>query len=68
MLRKTFIRLVMIMAVATTSLVVFAAWQNSQTSSTESCESKKDEESKPKKNEFLILESIGRTLMSTANY
>lgn len=56
------------MVVAMGSLVAFAAWQNSRSSVTESCDANKEEEKQPRKNEFLILESIGRTLMSTATY
>jgi len=65
MFRKTFIRLILVIAVATTTLIVFAARQNAENSRNESCEAKKDGEPGKYRNEFMILESIGRTLLST---
>jgi len=65
MFRKTFIRLILVIAVATTTLIVFAARQNAENSRNESCDSKKDGETEQNRNEFMILESIGRTLLST---
>jgi hypothetical protein len=65
MFRKAFIRLIMVIAVATTTLIVFAARQNAVNSTNESCESKKDGEPAQYTTEFMILESIGRTLIST---
>ena len=66
MFRKTFIRLILVIAVATTTLIVFAARQNAANSSNESCESKKEGEPGQYRNEFMILETIGRTLLSTS--
>ncbi len=66
MFRKTFIRLIMVIAVATTTLIVFAARQNAANSNNESCETKKDGEPTQYRSEFMILESIGRTLLSTS--
>ena len=67
MFRKAFIRLIMVIAVATTTLIVFAARQNAINSSNESCDSKKNGEPARYRNDFMILESLGRTLLST-NY
>ena len=66
MFRKAFIRLIMVIAVATTTLIVFAARQNAINSRNESCESKKEGEANQYRSEFMILESIGRTLLSTS--
>jgi len=65
MYRKAFIRLILVIAVATTTLIVFAARQNAINSSNESCDSKKDGEPAQYKTEFMILETLGRTLLST---
>jgi hypothetical protein len=65
MFRKTFIRLILIIAVATTTLIAFAARQSAVNSRNESCDSKKDGEPTQYRNEFMILESLGRTLLST---
>jgi len=65
MFRKAFIRLILVIAVATTTLIVFAARQNAINSRNESCDSKKDGEPAQYRNEFMILENIGHTLLST---
>lgn len=64
MFRKTFIRLILVITVATTTLIVFAARQNAENSNV-SCESKKDAEPERYRSAFMILESLGRTLIST---
>ena len=64
MFRKTFIRLILVIAVATTTLIVFAARQNAENSRNESCNSNKDGEPDQYRS-FMILESLGRTLLST---
>jgi hypothetical protein len=68
MFRKVFIRLILVITVATTTLIVFAARQNAINSMNESCDSKKEGESTQYRNEFMILESIGRTLLSTSTH
>ena len=65
MYRKAFIRLILVIAVATTTLIVFAARQNAINSSNESCDSKKDGEPAQYRSEFMLLESLGRTFLST---
>ena len=66
MFRKTFIRLIMIIAVATTTLILFAARQIADNAVDKvSCEPKKETEPGKYRSEFMILEAIGRTLHST---
>jgi len=70
MFRKTLVRLFLVTMVVITTLVVFAATRNNQaTSGNKECmESNKDCELSRSRAEFMILESIGRTILSTANY
>jgi len=71
MFRKTFIRLILVTAVATTTLLVFAASktvQNASNVNKESCENTKDCEPTSKKSGYMILESFGRALMSAPSY
>ena len=65
MFRKAFIRLILVIAVATTTLIVFAARQNAVNSRNESCDSKKEGEPAQYRSEFMLLESLGRTFLST---
>lgn len=65
MFRKAFIRLILVIAVATTTLIVIAARQNAENSRNESCDSKRDGEPSQYRSEFMLLESLGRTFLST---
>jgi hypothetical protein len=67
MFRKTFIRLFLVAIVATTSLLVFAATQQEPAKNdSQVCkESGSDCESGRTRSEFMILESIGRTILGS---
>ena len=68
MFRKTFIRLIMAIAVATTTLIVLAARQNAENSDNNvRYETKKGGEDGQYNGEFMLLESIGRTLLNTTS-
>ena len=69
MLRKTFIRLILVIAVATTSLIVFAATREiaeKEAEGKERCENMKECEPSGAKNGYMILETFGRVLLSTS--
>lgn len=71
MFRKTAIRLFLLTMVAITALIVFAAATNNQrvdTSNKECIESDKECKQYSHKTEFMILESIGRTLIKNTGY
>ncbi len=67
MFRKTFIRLFLVTLVATASLLVFAATHQEQVKNeSQVCkESNNDCESGRFKNEFMIFESISRSILGT---
>jgi hypothetical protein len=67
MFRKTFIRLILVTAVATTSLLVFAATRTvGAAEDNKECSNMQNEECETtkSKNSYMILESFGRTLMN----
>lgn len=68
MFRKTFIRLILVTMVATTTLLVFAATRNTQLNSDtnkECCDNKKEcEEPATNRSGYMILETFSRTFLS----
>lgn len=68
MLRKTFIRLILIMAVATTSLIVFASTRSSSVEAEQCCDTGKEGEKPHGKSEWMILETISRSMMNLSSY
>lgn len=69
MFRKTFIRLILVIMVASTTLVVFAAArQLNQTATREECkESVGEDKADKNRTDFFILESLQRTLLMVGN-
>lgn len=69
MFRKTFIRLILVIMVASTTLVVFAAArQLNQAATREECKEGVGEEKTDKnRSDFFILESLQRTLLMVGN-
>lgn len=67
MWKKTFIRLVFVMLVATMGLLVVAASNKRMVSGTKECsntEEKCTEKANKKQGDFIILESFSRTILS----
>lgn len=69
MFRKTFIRLILVIAVASTSLILFSATRNQANVPKEACSDSNDDCNTDKsKSDLMILESLGRNIISAANY
>lgn len=69
MFRKTFIRLILIIIVASASLILFSATRNVTAASKEACtETTEDCNIDKSKGDLIILESLGRNIISAANY
>ncbi|MFM9911012.1 MAG: hypothetical protein ACKVOW_16855 [Chitinophagaceae bacterium] len=69
MFRKIFVRLFLVTILALSSLVIFAVANNKFSSDqNKECSEPTKEGAAPGKTEFMILESIGRTIINTANY
>ncbi len=69
MFRKTFIRLFLVTILALTALVIFAVANNKfSNDQNKECSESTKEGSSRSRSEFMILESIGRTIINTANY
>lgn len=69
MFRKTFIRLILVIMVASASLILFSATRNVTAASIEACnENTEDCNIDKSKGDLIILESLGRNIISAANY
>ncbi len=69
MFRKAFIRLILVIMIASTTLVVFAAArQMNQAATARECNEGTDDQNTEKpRSDFFILESLQRTLMIVGN-
>ena len=69
MFRKVFIRLILVIMIASTTLVVFAAArQMNQAAAAKECNEGADDQNTEKpRSDFFILESLQRTLMIVGN-
>ena len=68
MFRKTFIRLALIVVIATVGLIVYAATRAVPPTTRECYQSKKECGSFEKQGDFFILESLGHSLFTNARY
>jgi hypothetical protein len=69
MFRKTFIRLILVIVIASASLILFSATRNEAAASKEACsETSEDCKIDKSKGDLIILESLGRNIISAANY
>jgi hypothetical protein len=68
MFRKTFIRLALLVIIISAGLIVFAASKVVNQASNRSCEAKAECEPEKSKSDFYILESLGRSILSSARY
>ncbi len=68
MFRKTFIRLVLVMMVALTTLLVFAFTRPVPADNEQCCDNGKDCGKPRLRTEWMILETISRSMMSLSAY
>lgn len=69
MFRKTFIRLILVIVVASASLILFSATKTVTATSKEACsDSNEDSKIDKTKGDLIILESLGRNIISATSY
>lgn len=68
MFRKTFIRLALLVIIAMAGLIVFAAAKVGNQASKQSCEAKTECAPERAKGDFYILETLGRSILSSGRY
>ncbi len=68
MFRKTFIRLALLVIVVLAGLIVFAAAKIGNQPSKQSCEAKTECEPERAKSDLYILETLGRSILSSGRY
>ena len=68
MFRKNLIRLALLMILVSFGLIVFAAVKVGNQASNQSCEVKTDCAPEKASNDFYILETLGRSILSSSTY
>ena len=68
MFRKTFIRLALLVVVVLAGLIVLAAAKVGNQASKQTCEATTECEPEKAKSDFYILETLGRSILSSGRY